>query len=247
MNYMDYLSNEITKNNLIYRYQGKSVTGWQLEYDQLDNPKKSTQMGETFMHFNRYNNILPYDDNRVAISNYINASWVNGHIATQWPLQNTLKDFWEMIWTHHIDNIITLNTIERSDQMAYWEPYVIDIYRKEDIIIRTLEISFKDETRLIKHYQYTAWPDFKCPNVKSLLSLMDMAKGLNCIHCSAGVGRTGTFLTIDYCLDKIKNNQYFNIFKVIELLRTQRLSLIQSKEQYAFCFHALLYSLTEHD
>lgn len=249
MNYIEDLEHQITKNNLNFRHKGKILTGWHLEYDKIKNPNISTVYAEQFMVKNRYSNILPYDDNRVKISDYINASWVNDAIATQWPKINTLNDFWEMILVHHISVIIALNNIEREDQCVYWEceyVKVLDIIYHDDFIIRTLQVTFQNNIKNIKHYQYIAWPDFKCPMIASLLKMIDIInadKGIKCIHCSAGVGRTGTFMTIDYCLNKINNNESFNIVETIKLLRSQRLSMVQTKEQFSFCYYSVLYYL----
>ena len=239
MNYIETLSNQMTQNNLKTYYKGRDRYGWQIEYDQLDNPSKSTENAKEHMDKNRYHNILPYDDNQVNIGSYINASWVNGSIVTQWPLENTLEDFWKMIQKYNITTIIALTKIEREDQCQYWKNYVVKTVKEEDFIIRTLIL----DHRIIKHYQYIAWPDFKCPNIDSLLKLMSMVKGEKCIHCSAGVGRAGTFMTIDYCLKQIQNNQAFNINQIIGDLRSQRLAMVQTAEQYAFCHYAVLYYL----
>ncbi len=241
MNYIEDLEVQITKTN------HKGLNGWQSEFNKIKDPKISTQYASKFMDKNRYSNILPYDHNRVQISDYINASWVNNDIATQWPKPNTLNDFWEMLFTHNINTIIALNNIERDDQVIYWESEnvnIISIIYKEDFIIRTLQVTFQNTTKLITHYQYTAWPDFKCPNIVSLLNMIDMLNDdVKCIHCSAGVGRTGTFMTINDCINKINNCESFNIVETIKLLRSQRLSMVQTKEQFAFCYYALLYYL----
>lgn len=245
MNYTETLSNQIATNNQHFRHQGKSVTGWQLAYKAIQDPVKSTNIGEKNMDKNRYNNILPYDDNQVIIKGYINASWVNGWIATQWPLEETLTDFWQMIWEHRVTVIVALNKIERDDQYPYWFE-VTNTITKQDFIIRTLNITIGNETRTMTHYQYTAWPDFKCPNVESLLMLMDHVnkhEGVKCIHCSAGVGRTGTYLTIDKCLNAIKNGEKVDVIETIKSLREQRTAMVQTPEQLAFCYHTLLYTL----
>ncbi len=244
MNYIDYLSDQITKNNLNFRYEGKIVNGWQIEYEQFKNPNKSTNKAEDYMDLNRYSNILPYDDNIVKISRYINASWVNDCIVTQWPLENTVDDFWEMILTYKVTTIVALTNIERDDQPDYWSKYVIDTSYHDDFIIRILKIIHHNHIYLIKHFQYINWPDFKCPNIDTLLKMMSMIDNdVKCIHCSAGVGRTGTLMTIDYGLKQIKNNLELNIIEIIKLLRNQRLSMVQSKEQYEFCYETLLYAI----
>ena len=242
MNYIETLSDQIIKNNWSFEHKGKPKLGWQIEYEKIKNPIKSTKNAEKHMDKNRYSNILPYDDNQVQISEYINASWVNGSIVTQWPLENTVEDFWEMICKYNVVSIIALTKIEREDQCCYWHQYVIDTVVEKDYIIRTL----KRSNCTVKHYQYTAWPDFKCPNVESLLALMnivDMSTGIKCIHCSAGVGRAGTFMTIEQCLKQINNKEEVDINQVISNLREQRLAMVQTAEQYAFCYYALVYFL----
>ena len=204
---------------------------------------KETRIAEQHHHLNRYDNVLPFDDNLV-LDHYINASFVNNNIVTQWPLEHTIQDFWEMIWVHHIEAIVVLTHTERN--IVYWPTKNKDIVGKyhvewidkqlkKDMIVNLVLLN---KERYVYHIQYTAWPDFGCPtNMKTLIKLINMvAPYKKCIHCTAGVGRSGTFMTIDQC---IKNHT--NVKETILQLRTQRMGMVQTKEQLAFCYEALKY------
>lgn len=60
------------------------------------------------------------------------------------------------------------------------------------------------------------------------------------VHCSAGIGRTGTFLAIDISLRELEATGTVNIQKAVEKIRRQRAFCIQTEEQYAFCYAAVL-------
>jgi len=210
---------------------------------------------------NRYSNILPYDDNTVTIPNkYINASWIDSqYIATQGPLTHTIDDFWEMIWLTNTSTIIMLTPLQEKDIIkcsCYWKSkdynnkyilnehddknnYIVverETYITKDFIQRDLIYHRNDEHRKITHIQYIHWYDFECPITKSFIQFINYIKGFQkypiCIHCSAGVGRTGVLLTIL----KVLNNNKINIPETIIDLRHQRMAMVQTKEQLEFCY-----------
>lgn len=111
----------------------------------------------------------------------------------------------------------------------------------------------KDETREIYQFQYTAWPDHGLPpSIDAFLDLLHMAhdsnktKGPFIVHCSAGIGRSGVFCTVHSMTEKFKydlehspEEPRFNMVDTILRMRKQRSGIVQTKEQYEFCYLAL--------
>ncbi|KAG8508449.1 Tyrosine-protein phosphatase non-receptor type 12, partial [Galemys pyrenaicus] len=172
---------------------------------------------------NRYKDILPFDHSRVKLtlktpsqdSDYINANFIKGvygpkaYVATQGPLANTVIDFWRMIWEY---NVV--------------------------------------ESRRLYQFHYVNWPDHDVPS--SFDSILDMISLMRkyqehedvpiCIHCSAGCGRTGAICAIDYTWNLLKAGKIpeeFNVFNLIQEMRTQRHSAVQTKEQYELVHRAI--------
>ncbi|XP_060737342.1 tyrosine-protein phosphatase non-receptor type 18 isoform X1 [Tachysurus vachellii] len=229
---------------------------------------------------NRYKDILPYDQTRVVLSpttpeyqsDYINANFIKGatgsrtYIATQGPLNNTVVDFWRMVWQYDIRVIIMACRefeLGKKKCEVYWAPRddpstfgpftvstVEESPTNEEVIVRTLAVKHCDETRTVSHFQYMAWPDHGIPVVADgILGMMDSVRvrqgchpGPLLVHCSAGCGRTGVICAIDIVNDlllKKKIGEDFSIMDLVLELRRQRPSAVQTKEQYEFVFHTV--------
>jgi len=131
----------------------------------------------------------------------------------------------------------------------------------DDLLIRKLIVKNSKELdepeREVIHFQYTGWPDHGLPpqsrshHFLHLLSLVDNAiaekGGLICIHCSAGIGRSGTFCTIhmnvhilrDH-LEKCKILPPISVVATVLDLRKQRHGMVQTKEQFLFCYQIIV-------
>ena len=125
--------------------------------------------------------------------------------------------------------------------------------------IRELEMSAaeSDETKKIYHLLFAGWPDFAVPegaNRHALLKLINMSRSLNAnnasnpriIHCSAGVGRTGTFIALDWLLRELEegsldevNDEADPVVEVVEELRRQRMMMVQGEVQFSFIYDVL--------
>ncbi|XP_066869331.1 receptor-type tyrosine-protein phosphatase T isoform X15 [Kogia breviceps] len=254
--------------------------GFKEEYEAL--PEGQTASWDTAKedenrNKNRYGNIISYDHSRVRLlvldgdphSDYINANYIDGYhrprhyIATQGPMQETVKDFWRMIWQENSASIVMVtNLVEvgRVKCVRYWpddmEVYgdikvtLIETEPLAEYIIRTFTVQKKGhhEIRELRLFHFTSWPDHGVPcYATGLLGFVRQVKFLNppeagpiVVHCSAGAGRTGCFIAIDTMLDMAENEGVVDIFNCVRELRAQRVNLVQTEEQYVFVHDAIL-------
>ncbi|KAG7525156.1 receptor-type tyrosine-protein phosphatase mu isoform X5 [Solea senegalensis] len=226
---------------------------------------------------NRYGNIIAYDHSRVRLqalegeqsSDYINANYVDGYhrpnhyIATQGPMQETVFDFWRMVWQENTAAIVMVtNLVEvgRVKCCKYW-PDDTDIYRDvkvtlietellSEYVIRTFAIEKRGahEIREIRQFHFTGWPDHGVPyHATGLLGFIRRVKsktltnaGPMVVHCSAGAGRTGCFIVIDIMLDMAEREGVVDIYNCVRELRSRRVNMVQTEEQYVFIHDAIL-------
>ncbi|XP_047188891.1 receptor-type tyrosine-protein phosphatase T isoform X10 [Scophthalmus maximus] len=226
---------------------------------------------------NRYGNIIAYDHTRVRLqllegdphSDYINANYIDGYhrprhyIATQGPMQETVRDFWRMVWQENSASIVMVtNLVEvgRVKCVRYW-PDEMEVYGDikvtlieteplAEYVIRTFTVQKKGhhEIRELRQFHFTSWPDHGVPcYATGLLGFIRQVKFLNppdagpiVAHCSAGAGRTGCFIAVDIMLDMAENEGVVDIFNCIRELRSQRVNMVQTEEQYVFVHDAIL-------
>ncbi|XP_022095017.1 uncharacterized protein LOC110981618 [Acanthaster planci] len=198
-------------------------------------------------------------------SDYINASYVDAYsekdkyIATQGPTESTVDDFWRMVWQLNVDKIIMLTNLKESFQQ-YWphsgftnySDTALRIIKEEhfaDYTIRVFKINkfFSAEgNRLVTQFHFNAWLGMKPPEYPSiLLNFMRMVnteptEGRTIVHCSNGIGRTGTYIALDSMLDQMQKERRVDVLGFIYRMRQKRINMVQTLEQYRFIFDALL-------
>ncbi|KRT79393.1 hypothetical protein AMK59_8201, partial [Oryctes borbonicus] len=191
-------------------------------------------------------------DSNENYEDYINASYIKGYsrtpeyIATQGPMESTLEDFWRMIIQENVAVIVMVaQFVEQSKQKCFKyfpeKEEIMSVGRDinvkctneinlNDYINRTLLVEKGGEQMTVRHLQYILWPDFGCPtDTTSMLEFrevvrkhIEMSKSKAVVHCSAGVGRTGTLIAIDILLQKIDNSDDdINVFTTVLDLRKQ--------------------------
>ncbi|VDN01556.1 unnamed protein product [Thelazia callipaeda] len=199
------------------------------------------------------------------------------YISTQGCLPNTVDDFWNMVWQQN-SRIIVMTTKEvergRIKCCRYW-PLRNEIERfgkngelivqlvqeieNADYTVRVIQFVNADqnnETRMIWHFQFLAWPDHGCPTdpriVLHFLEKVNECEEEHCdentgpiiVHCSAGIGRTGTFIVIDILLNQIKRlgtHCQIDIPRTVQMVREQRSGMVQTEQQYRFVYQAVSY------
>ncbi|KAF5308898.1 hypothetical protein FQR65_LT00598 [Abscondita terminalis] len=202
-------------------------------------------------------------------SDYINASYIKGYsgdveyIATQGPLQHTVNDFWKMVIQENSSLIVMVAQFveQNKDKCFKYFPNNHENIELDDgieirccteldfksYIVRTLLIQRDLEQWTITHLQYTDWPDFGCPNgTQEMLEfcrlMRDYADKRNSpviLHCSAGIGRTGTLIALDILLQTIDENKDVDIFNAVLNLRKDRKNMVQTEKQYLYIHNCI--------
>ncbi|KAM9138776.1 receptor-type tyrosine-protein phosphatase kappa-like isoform 2-T2 [Pangshura tecta] len=206
-------------------------------------------------------------------ADYINASYVDSYrsscffIAAQGPLPGTVGDFWQMIWQEKTSAIVMLTGLVEQNKTKceqYWpegeQVYgdftvtLSNIWTTPGLVTRTFRLQRAGSPlpRHIQQFHYLLWPDHGVPsNAAGLLQLVEMVNqrvseapaGPVLVHCSAGIGRTGTFIALDVLLKMARAEGSVDVFRCVQRLREQRVSMVQTKEQYIFLYEALLEGL----
>ncbi|XP_074920814.1 receptor-type tyrosine-protein phosphatase V-like [Chelonoidis abingdonii] len=193
-------------------------------------------------------------------------------IVTQGPLKKTIEDFWRLVWEQSVCNIIMLTVGMENGRVLcdhYWPSELslvsyghihVDLLSQssaDEWTMRTFKLWHEDlrEERHVTHLHYTAWPDHGIPeSTASLMAFLDLARGHmqkakgsgpTLVHCSAGVGRSGTFIALDRLLQQLKQEKVVDVFNTIYTMRMSRYSMIQTLGQYVFLHSCILEKITE--
>ncbi|KAK3880679.1 hypothetical protein Pcinc_014837 [Petrolisthes cinctipes] len=213
-----------------------------------------------------------------AGSNYINASYIsdtqNGYyfVATQGPKPISVSDFWRMVWELKVYTIVMLTNLRENGKnkcAEYWPApgdhplrsgNVTIVNQTEEVgddhVVRYLVMDVGEKKRLVKQYHFTSWPDFGVPSHEhDLLQFLKVVRDtMTCtgkhivIHCSAGVGRTGTFIGLWNLVDLLKAHKTTNIVNVRRAvldMRECRPSMVQSQDQYLYLWKCVAAYLEE--
>ncbi|NXA54296.1 PTPRV phosphatase, partial [Nothocercus julius] len=193
-------------------------------------------------------------------------------IATQGPLKKTIEDFWRLVWEQNVCNIIMLTVCMENGRVLcdhYW-PSESSPVSYGQVQVRLLKQSSSEEwtmrefklwhegfqtERHVSHLHYTAWPDHGIPeSTTSIMAFRDIVRehiqsakdaGPTLVHCSAGVGRTGTFIALDRLLQQMKQEKIVDTFGVVYTLRMNRYQMIQTLSQYIFLHSCILDKILE--
>ncbi|XP_065070051.1 receptor-type tyrosine-protein phosphatase S-like isoform X2 [Rhopilema esculentum] len=207
--------------------------------------------------------------NNLSGSDYINASHIDGYvqegafIASQAPLERTFEDFWRMIWEKDSRTIVMLSKEEEGGKVkvnAYWPNggsikigiLIIELVSEEkfsDYILRVFKLTNSEgQSRCVRHYQYTSWPENAPPeSAFGVIDLIGQVSKWNTtvgnrpvtVHCSAGVGRTGVFIALTNLIERLKTEAMVDVYQAVRKLRLQRTAMVQTRDQYEFCYRAL--------
>lgn len=207
---------------------------------------------------------LPYQPN----SDYINANFARDHnqkkriILAQSPLANTAEDFWRMVYeqnVHVIAMVTPLVQLGMEKCHQYWPAdsvakqygdISVQLRKKElkpDFTITTMSLNGPDETRQVVLYRYMTWPEDNIPeNVQTFVKFMLEASKANesddhimLVHCSDGVGISGSFVAIDIGMQSLKERKHVDVHSIVKGIRRDRAGAVQVFGEYKFIYKAL--------
>ncbi|XP_056003196.1 receptor-type tyrosine-protein phosphatase epsilon-like isoform X2 [Ostrea edulis] len=202
-------------------------------------------------------------------SDYINANYIENmdgrreYIASQGPRENTLVDHWRMVWQEHIQYIVMLTNLIEGPKVKchqYWpsegheldvNPFSVTLLEEKAYayyVIRKMTVRKKRVTgsRTVVQFHYTRWPDHGTPNPLNLVVFhrhfrhkIKPSQDPILVHCSAGIGRTGTFIALDVLSRYGDVHHRVNVVEFVKAMRKDRMTMIQNADQYVFLYHAL--------
>ncbi|EKF32627.1 tyrosine specific protein phosphatase, putative [Trypanosoma cruzi marinkellei] len=272
------------------RHPGNNRDGFDEEMDELravDHRVRSnvdefyTASLATSVAKNRFTEVRANEGTRVRLrslveenqESYINANYVDGralfnvpftYIATQAPLQNTIFDFWRMVFENDVVFIVMLcGEVEdgKTKSELYWpkEKGVLDFgvlqirsiseRRLSDLVFRSFILqNANGEEHQVYHMQYTGWPDQGIPDTSAPLMEIIQTMGKSeisvqtpiVVHCSGGIGRTGVFIALHVALAQFQlERKDIDIKRIVHILKLSRTGMVQRKDQYVFLYYSV--------
>ncbi|PAN16227.1 hypothetical protein PAHAL_3G046300 [Panicum hallii] len=223
-----------------------------LPFDDTRVPLKSSTTSQTSN--NDYINasfITATEDNRVAT-----------FISTQGPLVKTFEDFWEMVYQYQCPAIVMVTQFDsfkcdkylplRNGRGAYGKYDVQIVKTRTDnhqLWLRKVQVQNKESGKFhsVLHIEYPDWPDHGVPtNTDAVRQIWKRLHHIPTehpivVHCSAGIGRTGTYITIHTTIERILlgDKRSYDIVETVKNFRSQRPGMVQTEQQYKFCYRVI--------
>ncbi|CAG2211544.1 PTPRT [Mytilus edulis] len=236
------------------------------EYSMLpkgSNFKHSEGEREENRQKNRFLTTFAYDHSRVTLEIYDNSTdYINANY-----IKNYSKDKAYIATQENVDTIVMVTKLmegEKKKCEQYWpestyKQLVIGkftlkmLVEKENTVYtyRCIQLSCENTNRTVHHFHFTKWPDHDVPDKTDLINFYRKVKstptnlsGPMVVHCSAGIGRTGTFLALDALYEHGKTTGFVNIMEYTHMMRQDRMNMIQTVEQYATVYDVLVEAFT---
>ncbi|XP_033629201.1 tyrosine-protein phosphatase 10D-like isoform X2 [Asterias rubens] len=216
--------------------------------------------------------LSPVDD--VEGSDYINANYIPGYnspreyIACQGPLPGTVDDTWRMVWEQDVATIVILTQLlekatvkcdqywpEDNTPLLYGDIKILMSHKEEmeNWCIRDFTLQMFETTKQVRQFHYLAWPDHGVPDSSSTLKnfIHTVREQIpsngtpTIVHCSAGVGRTGTFICLDRLMRHMEDYNFVDILRIVCDMRSHRNFMVQTEQQYVFIHKCILEILEE--
>uniref|UniRef100_A0A8C8Y316 Receptor-type tyrosine-protein phosphatase H n=1 Tax=Panthera leo TaxID=9689 RepID=A0A8C8Y316_PANLE len=193
-------------------------------------------------------------------------------IAAQGPLPQTVADFWRLVWEQQSRTLVMLTNCVESGRVKceyYWpldtQPCtyghlqvalegekVLENWTVRDLRVRHIQ---EQKTLHVRQFHYMTWPDHGVPHSPDpLLAFRKMVRqwldqtvegGPPIVHCSAGVGRTGTFIALDVLLRQLEHERFVGAFSYVRKMRESRPLMLQTEAQYVFLHQCILRGLQQ--
>jgi len=201
-----------------------------------------------YLDKNKFPNVLAPESTMVKVGGvpYINASYIlDNYIATCEPILQTISDFWNMVFQTQAGVIINLEGNNFYFTLSPFVSYLsIEIEQTQffsSFEIRKIRISHipTQKDHIVYHLTINKWLDFNVPDPDLFMKLRDLhnlyrTSKRTVVHCRGGIGRTGTFILIDYVFRILRNNECPNIINILHMMRKARANMIQNDRQFMF-------------
>eukprot|EP00038_Savillea_parva_P022965 m.39210 g.39210 ORF g.39210 m.39210 type:complete len:1917 (-) comp5768_c0_seq1:91-5841(-) len=198
------------------------------------------------------------------------------YIATQGPLPATVVSFWRMVWEKDCRVLVMVTGLKEGGKKkcalywpkCLWNPdlgvgdvqygsvnvRIMAGFRKEGFVTSKFEIRCGDVVRDVWHFWYNSWPDHGVPRMtKPVVAMLQAARNFSddprhpwIVHCSAGIGRTGSFIAVDHGLRLFEEGAIVSVKDIISALRRDRGGMVQHWEQAEFVQNTLQAYVDEH-
>ncbi|CAM9801216.1 unnamed protein product [Lampetra fluviatilis] len=195
------------------------------------------------------------------------------YIATQGPLPETTEDLWRMLWEQNSTIVVMLTKLREmgrekchqywpAERSARYQYFVVDPmaeYKMPQYVLREFKVTdARDgQSRTVRQFQFTDWPEQGVPRSgEGFIDFIGQVhktkeqfgqEGPITVHCSAGVGRTGVFVALSVVLERMRYEGLLDLFQTVKMMRTQRPGMVQTEDQYQFCYRAALEYLGSFD
>lgn len=195
---------------------------------------------------------------------YINASPIcmphnDAFIASQGPLDHTVENFWNMIYAKNVKLIIMLCNVQEKGRpkcAKYWpskklslNKMTIELSSEEkdtNLVSRKFTLNDNTASREVTQLHFTSWPDHGVPDIDEvyddfirMIEKVDEMDSPVVVHCSAGIGRTGTFMSFYNIHKMLKNSNTISIFNIVRKLKEQRRGSVENVLQYKLIYSFL--------
>ncbi|KAI4812758.1 hypothetical protein KUCAC02_024126 [Chaenocephalus aceratus] len=185
-------------------------------------------------------------------------------IATQGPLSHTVEDFWRMVWEWRCHSIVMLTELKEREQekcFQYWPSegsvtfgdYTVELTADtecETFTLKDMVLTYRPEKKSqhVRHFHFHGWPEIGIPaegrgmiDIIAAVQRQQQQSGNRpiIVHCSAGAGRTGTFIALSNILERVKAEGLLDVFQTVKSLRMKRPHMVQTVEQYDYCYRVV--------
>uniref|UniRef100_A0A7E4ZXD9 Protein-tyrosine phosphatase n=1 Tax=Panagrellus redivivus TaxID=6233 RepID=A0A7E4ZXD9_PANRE len=203
----------------------------------------------------------PGNPNEYVHANYVPIRGEKRFICTQGPTEKTGDDFWRLVWQEKAKAIVMLcNVIEQGKPkcLQYWPETVGEKFTlpcglvvttidsnevEKQLVLTKLELAVGKDTYVCMHYLWKNWPDRGVPeNFMGCFRLLTKIKPYSpvVVHCSAGIGRTGTVIGIEAAQAHLMAGEKPVIADIVTELRKHRHGSVQTDIQYAYIHRVLI-------
>jgi len=251
-----------------YQYLTKIIDFNDIYQSRLDKENKFCRYSEVRTY--KDNKVEINSDNGYINASWIHIPYHKSFIATQGPLESTIEDFWVMCYTYNVKVIVMLCKLDEDykEKCAnYWDTNMKNFkvekindtinlthdtkIRKFKICNLNQDLGIGDGEKIIYQIHFTCWPDHSIPEnsyneIINIIKIVDKFKDDKpvVVHCSAGIGRTGTFISVynlyheilEQINNKNKNEIIFSIMNLVRKLKEMRLYSVENQTQYNFLY-----------